>query len=91
MNKTNNQRKASGLYFTAKTNLDKELALGVFLLHGVCFFPLMAFPDKGVWMLGTAAVLDHLPVAGGCTATSTGGEHKLNSVALTTLLMTGLH
>lgn len=70
---------------------DREPALGLFLLQGVCFPPLLASPGEGVWVFGSAAVSDCLPVAGCCTDTSTGGRHELNPVALPAPSTTKLH
>lgn len=71
---------------------DREPALDFFLLQGVCFPPLLAWPDEeGVCVFGSAAVSVCLPVAGCCTDTSTGGRHKLNPVALLAPSPTKLH
>ncbi len=70
---------------------DREPALDFVLLQGVCFPPLLVWPDEGVCVFGSAAVSVCLPVAGSCTDTSTGGRHKLNPVALVTLSTTELH
>lgn len=70
---------------------DRGAAQNFFLLQGICFPPILAFPGKGVCVFGSAAVSVCLFVAGFGTDTSTGGRHKLNPVALVVLSTTRLH